>query len=85
MSIDTNIKFNAHDNHFTVKKHEALRGKMTFPRSSDNKWQTHDLDVGNLTPESVLLATMVYSQNNNLISYKTLPCKEFSDWTISIC
>lgn len=45
MRIDTNIKFNAHDNHFTVKKHEALRGKMTFPRSPDSKWQTHHLDL----------------------------------------
>lgn len=76
-SVDTDIKFNAHDNHCTGNKQEALRGKVTFPRSPDSKCQAHDVHLGDLTPKSVLLVTMLYSQRDNLTAYKTVHVRNF--------
>lgn len=72
-------KIYAHNNYFIDKKYEVLRSKVTFPRSPDSKWQTHDLDLGDLTPESVLLATMLYCQRDILTLYKTLHVRNFLD------
>ena len=75
--VNIDIKCNVQDNHFTDKEHEALRSKVTFPGSSDSRWQIQNLDPGDLTPESVLLATILYCQRDNLTSYKTLHVRNF--------
>lgn len=44
----------------TDKEHEALKGKVTYPRSPDSKRQTHNLYLGDLTPESILFKNKEY-------------------------